>query len=653
MHMKMKFIFIRWCLCVAYVLASLTAGRVAQADDAAETVLRTWQLLDYMATDYSGAVRDGVVINSAEYAEMQEFSATAHGRIKALPASPGKAKLITQADALVDAVAHKAAPKDVAKLAHALGAGLLTAYSVPTAPARPPDVALGASLYQTHCASCHGKSGRGDGVAGVHLDPPPIDFTDAERADQRSPLSLYQATSNGVEGTAMAGYAGQLSPSQRWALAYYVGTLAYEQELEAGGREWKHNQAARAQIGSLKDLSIIRADQLTPALGRAQARSVVGWLRAHPEAAEQGDQGLALARGRLAASVAAYRTGNVKEATRLALSAYLDGVEPVEPRLTARDGALTREIETAMGAYRTALASGLPAGDIASQASHVDSLLVRAEGVLADGAGGPWAIFLAAFIILTREGLEALLVVVALLAFLERSGRPESTRYVHLGWVLALVAGVITWAVARYAISISGASRELTEGLSSLFAAAVLLLVGLWMHQKSIGGRWQAYLKQQMTAAVSRRSAWFLFGLAFVSVYREVFETILFYVALWNEGEEHWVLAGMAAGVATLGLIAWALFKTSRRLPLGSFFSVSSAIIAVLAVVLTGKGVAALQEAGWVAVSLTSLPRIELLGFYPTWQTLLAQLAVVGLVVVGVVVNIVRARAVPADGAAG
>ncbi|MEO8902399.1 MAG: FTR1 family protein [Polyangiaceae bacterium] len=642
--MKVKIIFIKWCLLTACMLATLMAGRVARAQDIAETVPRTWQLLDYIATDYGAAIRDGVVVSASEYAEMKEFSSTARNGIQALPAATGKAELVAQANALVDAVAHQATREDVARNAHALGAALLAAYPVPITPARTPDLALGALLYQKHCASCHGTSGHGDGLAAQYLDPPPIDFTDVKRADQRSPLSLYEVISNGVKGTRMDSYSGRLSPSERWATAYYVGTLAYTPMLEAGSREWKRNASARAQIGSLQELSMIRADELATTLGRDHARAVVGWLRAHPETAEHGAQGLALARGRVAASVEFYRAGNASEAIRLALSAYLDGVEPVEPRLTARDSALTHEVETSMGAYRTALAAGRPASTVASQASHVDALLARAEDVLADDASGPWATFLAAFIILTREGLEALLVVVALLAFLARSERRESTRYVHLGWVLALVAGGITWALARYAISISGAGRELTEGLSSLFAAGVLLFVGLWMHQKSMGGRWQAYLKEKMTEAASRRSAWFLFGLAFISVYREVFETILFYVALWNEGQEHSLLAGMAVGAVVLALIAWVLLKTSRRLPLGSFFSASSALIAVLAVVLTGKGIAALQEAGWVAVSVTSVPRIEVLGIYPTWQTLLAQLVVIGLIVIGVVFNIARAH---------
>jgi high-affinity iron transporter len=123
-----------------------------------------------------------------------------------------------------------------------------------------------------------------------------------------------------------------------------------------------------------------------------------------------------------------------------------------------------------------------------------------------------------------------------------------------------------------------------------------------------------------------------------------VFETILFYAALWNEGQELWLLGGIAVGAVTLGLIAWVLMRTSRRLPIGTFFSASSALIALLAIVLTGKGVAALQEAGWIAVTVAPVPRIDLLGVYPTWQSSLAQLAIVALLIIGFAVNIRRGR---------
>lgn len=625
-------------------LLLLGAAQTARAQSANASVSQTWQMLDYLATDYAGAVRDGAVISASEYAEMREFAATARHRLGELKPTSATPALLAQADALAASIAAKAAPAEVARQAHALADGLLLAYPVPTAPTHPPDLARGATLYQQQCAACHGRTGHGDGPAGLHLSPPPIAFTDQKRADQRSELSLYEVITQGVAGTSMASYAGQLSSDDRWALAYHVGTLAYQREAVGGAAQWQHDAEARAEISNLKELSAARVNQLQASLGAERARAIVGYLRAHPDAVQQGLTGIALARGRLAASLAAYRKGAAGQATQLALSAYLDGVEPVEPRLNARDSDLRAQLELAMGAYRTALSRQAPVAAVTSQAKSIDALLARAQQIIDEGTSDATATFVGAFTILVREGLEALLVVVALLAFLRKAQRRDAVRYVHAGWTLALVAGGLTWAVASYAIAISGANRELTEGLSSLFAAAVLLSVGLWMHQKSIGGRWQAYLKEKMAAALDRKSAWFLFGLAFISVYREVFESILFYAALWSEGQQLWLLAGMAAGALTLGLIAWVLLRTSRRLPIGQFFSASSALIAILAVVLTGKGVAALQEAGWVAVTAAPVPHLEVLGIYPTWQTVAAQSVVLALLVVGYVFNVRRAR---------
>jgi high-affinity iron transporter len=523
-----------------------------------------------------------------------------------------------------------------------LADALLQAYPVPTAPPHAPDLTRGATLYQEQCAACHGATGHGDGPAGVKLTPRPIDFTDQSRADQRSVLSLYEVITQGVADTPMTSYKASLSDDDRWALAYYVGTLAYAHA--ASSEAWEHNTNARGAIASPSELARARVSELAETVGAEQARLVIGYLRAHPDAVHQALEGVPLARARLSASLDAYRRGSVEEAQQLALSSYLDGIEPVEARLDARDSALRARIETAMGAYRTSLSKAGNGDAVASQAHAVETLLQDAEHMLAAAAASPAATFIGALTILVREGLEALLVVVALLAFLRKADRHDATRYVHAGWTLALLAGLITWGIASYAISISGASRELTEGLSSLFAAAVLLGVGLWMHQKSIGGRWQAYLKAKMTTALDRKSAWFVFGLTFISVYREVFETILFYTALWNEGQGVWLLAGLLAGAVLLGIIAWLLLRSSRRLPLGTFFSISSAVIAVLAVVLTGKGVAALQEAGWTAVTVAPAPAIDWLGIYPTWQSLLAQLAVTLMLAAGFAINRWRAR---------
>jgi len=179
----------------------------------------------------------------------------------------------------------------------------------------------------------------------------------------------------------------------------------------------------------------------------------------------------------------------------------------------------------------------------------------------------------------------------------------------------------------------------------------VLLGVGLWMHGKSVGGRWQLYLKKKMSAALQRRSGWFLFVLAFVSVYREVFETILFYAALWADGEHVWLLTGMFAAAALLAAVAWIMLRTSRHLPIAQFFRYSALLIALLAFVMTGKGIAALQEAGWIGIALAPVPRLDWLGIYPTWQTTLAQLLVVLVLLTGFAWNTVRGRSEPGQAA--
>ena len=202
--------------------------------------------------------------------------------------------------------------------------------------------------------------------------------------------------------------------------------------------------------------------------------------------------------------------------------------------------------------------------------------------------------------ILLREGLEAVLVVAAILALLVRAGRRDALPAVHAGWIVALLLGAITWAVASYVVTISGATREVTEGVTALVATVVLIWVGFWMHDKSHAARWAAYLRSRLQGALGRRAAWGLAAVSFIAVYREVFETVLFYEALWLQtapGARHALMGGLAAAAVALVLLSWLIVRGSLRLPLGIFFGATSIVLAALAVVLAGKGIKALQEA--------------------------------------------------------
>ena len=623
-----KFIRRSKALTVLVAVVFSAAVHASEAD-----VKRVWQILDYLAVDYAGAVRDGKVVSESEYDEMKEFALTARTKISALEAKGEKAALISQAAELEAAIAARAEPAKVGVLSRSLARQLVTAYPVPLAPTKIPDVGLGARIYAENCASCHGPTANGDGIAGKALDPPPIAFTDKERAAQRSVFALYQAVSQGIAGTAMPAF-GQLSDDDRWAVASYLGTFAHDTgEVEQGKKIWEAGEKARGAIPSLDRFVGLTQNDLAESVGKKEASAVMAYLHAHPEVLRQtAERNLALARKQLRESVAAYKAGDVKKAQDLALSSYLDGVEPYEQALAAKNSSLKDQIEVAMSRYRSRISDKSPADQVEAMAVDVESLFAQGDKVLQD-AGADWtAAFVGSLTILLREGLEALLVVVAMIAFLRKAERRDVLSYVHAGWTAALLAGALTWAAATYLVTISGANREVTEGLSSLFAAAVLVSVGVWMHQKSVAGQWQAYLRERMAAALNRKSAFFMFGLAFIAVYREVFETTLFYAALWGQGNDNAILAGLGAGVLCLAAITVLLLRFSARLPIGKFFSVSSWLVAVLAVVLTGKGVAALQEAGWIAPSALSSPRLALLGVYPSTIGLAAQAAVLAFV---------------------
>lgn len=626
-----------WQYKFGLALAAVLAFSVACADMEAD-VRQVWQMLDYVAVDYRGAVTDGSVSNQSEYREMQEFAEAARAHIAGLPARDEQPSLLEQATELQTAIKSLSEPADVARIAHELGAKLLEVYPVSAAPVAPPDLARGALLYEGQCASCHGATGQGDGPLAAQLDPPPIAFTDTERARERSLFSLYQTISQGVQGTSMASFAN-LSDADRWALAAYAGGLSYSPDIVAQGeRLWREDAALHARFPNLLSLSRVTEATLATELGNDEhAAAVIAFLRSHPQALSV--DSLSLARNRLAESVQAYERGDLAAAERLALSAYLDGFEPIEPQLSARNPDLLAQVEAAMGKYRALINRGASPPELQEQAREISGLFDASAATLQRSGSDASAAFLGSYTILVREGLEALLIVVAIIAFLVKSNRRDVLPYVHAGWIGALCVGVLTWAAATTVITISGASRELTEGYSSLFAAAVLLSVGLWMHRKSIAGRWQRYVSEHLSTTLNGRSAWLLAGLAFIAVYREVFETILFYVALWSEGNGSAILGGFAAGSVTLAFIAFLLLRSSARLPIGKFFSISSILVAVLAVVLAGKGVAALQEAGVLNVSAVNFPRVDLLGIYPSLQTLLTQLAVAACALIGFAAN--------------
>lgn len=583
------------------------------------------QLVDYVGVDYAGAVSAGRVVDASEFGEMQDFGARIVAGVAMLEEGPAKPALLGDARALGGLVARKAPPSEVAVLTQRMRDALMQAYPVATTPRRVPDLARGKMLYQQSCASCHGAAGHGDGPAAASLEPPPIDFHDLTRARQRSLYGLYNTITLGVAGTGMASFS-HLPDDDRWALAFHVGSLfADDAMLHAGAAAWENEDRL-----SLREA--VTTAPLELLATRPRALELSAWVRRHPEALfAGGPDPLTTALAKLEESTAAYAAGNRAGAQSLAVSAYLDGFELAEGGLAAVAPGLVRAVEDSMLGFRRSLAAGAPTAEVERRSGELRGLLLRAQSAAQERSLGGGVAFASSLVILLREGLEAILILGAIFAFLARSGRRQALVYVHYGWIAALVAGGLTWAAATWVIDISGAARELTEGATALLAAAILFYVGFWLHQALNAQRWTRLMEAKMRRALDGRTLFGLTLISFLAVYREVFETVLFYQALWPQveaGAQGALLGGALAAAGLLAAITWCLFALGVKLPLRQFFVTSGVVMFALAVILAGKGMVALQEAGRIPISPIAFPRVELLGLYPTLQSVLAQLAV-------------------------
>lgn len=595
----------------------------AETTGSAAELRQLAQLAEYIGVDYAEAVKDGQVSNDNEYREMIEFSQLLVEKSSLSTTDDSEALAVqVQAQALQKAIHNKASVEGVRQLSASLRGTLLGLMPELTLPDRllPEDTVQ--PLFETHCASCHGRSGLGDGALAAQLDPAPTDFSDKSRALNRSILGLYDAITNGIDDTAMPAFK-QLTELERWSLALNVGGLAFQASPPPTSKEF---------IINLQQLINHHPAQL--AFGHTDlTQQAVEWLRANPERLFRPTQNpLIITRERLMSAQNAHLQDDYAAASELAVSAYLDGFELIENNLDAQDKALRQAIEANMMTLRRLLKEPQSGGDLDTLIAETLKLLDDAERLLAVSTLSSGTLFTASLVILLREGLEALLVVIALTTVLIRTERRDALRYVHMGWIAALLAGGATWAAAQSLINISGASREVMEGFAALLAALVLLYVGIWMHSKTHAAHWQAYIQRNISARLKSGALWGLAALAFVAVYREVFETVLFYQSLLTQAgsaQYSFVAGGFVVGGMLLASLAWVLIRYSVKLPIAKFFSTTTYLLLGLAFILMGKAVLALQEAAIIGIAPLPVSfEWDWIGVKSTWQGVLAQMSV-------------------------
>ena len=596
------------------------------------------QLTDYVGVDYAGAVENGEIINAGEYGEMQDFSSAIVEQLAELPPTDASRQLAVHASELVQLVEGRADADAVKAVTATMRQLFISGYDVTVTPRRVPDLKAANALFSQQCVSCHGISGQGDGPLAASMEPPPTDFTDRQRYQDRTVLGLYNTITHGLEGTAMQPYTS-LDEAQRWALAFYVGQLATTQEEQAAGDVLFQQLEDAHPLTQLDYVSTHTPAELNAAHG-ADGVTVMAFLRGHPQEfyhTSSGTQLLEFSRLQLAESLAAYKAGNKKAAYELAVEAYLEGFELMEGSINAVDPGLRKEIEAEMTGYRNLIRKDAPLATLEAAVQQIEALLDTAVSKLEKTALSGKTAFVSALVILLREGLEALLVVAALAAFLIKTDRRDGLKYLYAGIAGAFVLGAATWVAANTYIDISGAQRELAEGFAALFAAVVLFSVGFWMHSKTSAIQWQAFIETSLQRHLGTGTLWGLAGLSFIAVYREMFEVVLFYQALWVQSSEEgqgMIFSGLLVAAAMLVVLGWLILRYSTRLPLRQFFAVSGIFMFVLAFVFTGNGIAALQEAGKIPLDPINIPSIELLGIHSNIQSTGVQLLLVVVAVV-------------------
>lgn len=578
-------------------------------------------LSNYIANDYVNAVAFDTIINQFEYAEMQEFAVTMKVLHEDLSFSLGNEVFLGiqfQLDSLDQAIQEKKDAALIEEMANDISHTLLAQNILNNTPSIYPNILAGEKLYLQFCAHCHGDNGLGNGPSARGLEPAPSNFIEAQHI---SPFHIYNTVQLGIEGTSMIAQ-NHLSEEETWDLAFYVMTLTYEDSLRKSSLyKEASSQVNLTQIANLNNQKL--AEEFS-----SNGFEKVKALRFHSGELTK-NESLALTLTMLRNSMDLYHSGNSEDATQMALDAYFTGFEPVEIQLGATNPGKVQLIEKEMMVFRSLLSTPNKDSLIREQydkiAYHFD--IIAKES----GESGFWFVLIASFSILIREGLEALFVIVAILAALNSfSEGANAKKYVHGGWLSAVFIGLGAYFFVGKLIIMGAHKRELIEGFGALLAVVILLAVGFWLHGKSNAKSWSKYIKTKLSKHLISNSLWSIALLSFVVVFREAFESVIFLSSLSMAGGSESglaVLFGALLSMVFIGILGIFIVKFSKRLPVHQVFKISSITMLILAVILAGKGINELQEAAFIGIDLLNFRfSIDFLGFYPTYQTIIAQI---------------------------
>jgi high-affinity iron transporter len=338
------------------------------------------------------------------------------------------------------------------------------------------------------------------------------------------------------------------------------------------------------------------------------------------------------------------KQGRSEEAFTAAANGYLNHFELVEIPLRIIDNDLTIDTEGRFADIRQLIRNHAPVERVRDELVALRGALDSIERKLtATGAAAPALIFGQSFLIIFREGFEVVLLVSILLGYLEAARSTSFIRPILIGIGLACVATILTVIVLRLVFESLPFSIEVLEGITAMIAVVMLFYVSFWLVARMEHKRWMEFVRARLWSAVSIGSTFSLIMVGFTAVYREGFETALFYQALWSFGAGLgiWVLAGLFAGLIALTAVALVMFRLGRRVPIKRFMNVAVACVMLTSVTFLGNAVHALQAGDLIAYHrLDSWPRIpiflsQVTGYWPTLQSVVAQLVLLVVYIVG------------------
>ncbi|HEX5458077.1 MAG TPA: FTR1 family protein [Candidatus Nitrosotalea sp.] len=342
-------------------------------------------------------------------------------------------------------------------------------------------------------------------------------------------------------------------------------------------------------------------------------------------------------RSRLQAVLNYYKAGNYQEAYTTARSAYLDSYEHVEIPLRVINPDFTSEVETHFSELRNLINSRADYSKVEQMTIEIKRNLDESERqVSGTGTLAPTIAFSSSFAMIFREGLESVLIIGAILTYLEASRNTKFKPFVYYGALAAMGATAITWFIASYVIQISGAHQELIEALAALSATAVLFYVSFWILNKIETKKWMEFVKAKVWQASASGGVAVFVMLSFFTVYREGFETVLFYQAMFGFAKylEIYVALGFILGLGMLGVAYYAMRKLGRKLPLRWLFGLTMGVGAYLSVAFIGDAIQELQILDLMPTTnlVGVIPRLDInlatmTGIHPTLETILGQIA--------------------------